>query len=296
MTNQYSKKKIQFLFISFIYLILIDNRYLSQETKYIDPIPLSFINEGSNISGEFFKANKDKPAPTVILVQGFPGRDGDIKGIGSFLKNNNINAFEFNYRGTWKSEGLFSVNNAISDVIKSVEFLKIPDISKKFNIDTTNIALLGYSWGGGIIFLAAKSCSSIQKIISIGTTDLSLVSDKIETDSSYKRINLEMLKKCVDSKIIRGEMTAEESQNWLVTHRSELDLTKTVDALYSKKILFIGGWNDELVLVEKHIIPLYRIFQKRNPLNFKLILFDSDHSFNNVLPELHQSISDWLIK
>ena len=103
-----------------------------------------------------------------------------------------------------------------------------------------------------------------------------------------------MLKKYAEANIIRGDMTAEESQNWLIKHKDELDLTKTANTLNDKKILFIGGLNDEQVLVEKHIIPLYRIFKKKNRSNCKLILFGSDHSFNNVIPELHRTILDWI--
>lgn len=294
MKNLSSLKKIYFLFLLFSFLIFISNEVFSQENEQVDFVPLSFKNDGSNISGIFFKANEEKRAPTAILVHGYPGGDGDIMEIGSFLKNEGVNTYIFNYRGTWKSEGLFSVDNAISDVIKSVEFLKLPEISKKYNIDTADIIIMGNSWGGGIVFLIGKSCPTVKKIISIGTTDLKLISEKIEADTSYKSLNLAMMKRYIDSKVIRHDMTGEETQRWLMEHKYKLDLTKTVDTLYDKKILFIGGWEDNQVLVEKHIIPLYRAFKNKNPLNCKLILFDSDHSFNNVLSELHQSILSWI--
>jgi uncharacterized protein len=287
-------RNLWFLFLASVLFIRTD--CLAQDHKQVDALPLSFTNGGSVISGLFFKAETDKPAPTAILVQGFPGRDGDIKGIGSALRNAGVNALVFNYRGTWRSEGFFTVDNAINDVVRSVEFLKSPGIPAKYNIDTTKITLVGYSWGGGAVVLAAKSCPDVRKIVSIGTTDLNLISEMLESDSTYRRSNLEMLKKCVESKIVRGETTAEDSQRWMIAHRADLDLTRTVDALSGRQILFIGGWNDGQVLVEKHIIPLYRLFQKRNPSTVKLMLFDSDHSFNNVLPELHQAILNWMTR
>jgi uncharacterized protein len=294
MNNLFSKMKTYFLFLIFSFAISFSNTCFSQENNQADYIKLTFMNEGSNISGIFFKANKEQPVPTAILLQGFPGRDGDIKGIGSFLKNEGVNAFVFNYRGTWKSEGFFSVDNAISDVIKAVKFLSGPEISEKYNIDINNIVIIGYSWGGGIMFLTGKSCPSVKKFISLGTTDLKIIADRFEADTNYKHQNLDMMKKLMESKIIRGEMTGEEAQKWMITHKDEIDLSKTVDLLFNKKILFIGGWNDEMVLVEKHIIPLYRSFKEKNPSGCKLILFDSDHSFNNVIPELHKSILDWI--
>ena len=268
---------------------------LSQDKIEVDFSPLSIGTNGSEISGIFFKANSENRVPTAILVQGFPGRDGDIKGIGSYLKKEGVNAYVFNYRGTWKSEGRFSIENAITDVIKTVEYLKLPDISKQYNIDTANIVLIGYSWGGGIIFLSAKSCPSVKKIISLGTTDLKIISDRLESDTTYKRANLNSLRTASESGIIRSDyMNAEEGQRWMMEHRDDLDLTKTVEALSGKKVLFIGGSKDNMVLIEKHIIPLYRLFQNVNPSNSRLIIFDSDHSFNNVLEDLNQSISDWI--
>lgn len=296
MKNSFSLKDIYFVILFILLLFYINNEGFPQDKEQVDFFPLSFKNEGLNISGIFFKAAVEKPAPTAILIQGYPGRDGDIKGIGGFLKNEGINTYVFNYRGTWKSEGVFSTHNAVSDVIKSVEFLKLPDISDKYNIDTTNIVLMGYSWGGGIVLISGKSCPSVKKIISIGTTDLKIISDKIETDTTYKKLHLGLLDKYSDSQVIRSLMNGEETHRWLAEHKKELDLTKTVDALFDKKILFIGGWNDEQVLVEEHIIPLYRSFKKKNLSNIKLVIFDSDHSFNNVLLELHQSILDWLKK
>jgi uncharacterized protein len=266
----------------------------AQDKQDIEYIPLSFNIKGSSLSGQFFKADAMQPVATVIMVQGFPGRDGDFKGIGSFLKKEGINAYVFNFRGSWKSEGNFTIPNAINDAVEAVKFLKEPEIFRKYNIDTAKIILLGYSWGGGSIFLSALSCPSVKKMISIGTTDLKIISDKIESDTAYRRANLKNLKMAAGSQIIRSETSAETAQDWMLSHRNELDLSRTVDRLATKNILFIGGWNDTSVPIELHIIPLYRKFQERNPAGSKLVLFDSDHTFNAMLPELHKCILNWI--
>lgn len=286
-----SVRSIIFCLISLHFLAI---NGTSQDNKDNGYIPLSFSINGSNLSGYFFKADAMQPVATVIMVHGFPGRDGDFKGIGSFLKTAGINAYVFNYRGSWKSEGNFSIPNAINDAVEAVKFLKEPETSRKYNIDTSKIILLGYSWGGGSIFLSAVSCPSVKKMISIETTDLKIISDKIESDSAYRRFNLNNLKKAAGSKIIRSEMSAKTAQDWMLSHRNELDLCRTVDRLASKNILFIGGWNDTYVPVELHMIPLYRKFQERNPVGSKLVLFDCDHTLDTKLPELHNCILNWI--
>ncbi len=286
-----SVRSLIFCLIS-LHLLVINGT--SQDNKDNGYIPLSFSINGSSLSGQFFKADAMQPVATVIMVHGFPGRDGDFKGIGSFLKKEGINAYVFNYRGSWRSEGNFTIPNAINDAVEAVRFLKEPEIYRKYNIDTAKIILLGYSWGGGSIFLSALSCPSVRKIISIETTNLKVLSDRIESDTAYRRENLNNLKNVAKSQIIRAETSALEVQNWMRDHSDELDLCRTVDKLASKKILFIGGWNDTYVPIELHMIPLYRKFQERNPADSQLVLFDCDHTWDTKLPELHNCILNWI--
>jgi uncharacterized protein len=280
-------------FVKFIlFFILITSASFTQDKEQTSYVPLSFEIEGSNISGIFFQAVAAIPAPTVILANGYPGGEGDIFGLGSYLKNEGVNTFVFNYRGTWKSEGLFSITNAVDDVIRSIEFLKHIDISKKYNIDTTNITIIGYSFGGGIVLLSGKSYPPATKIISIAGTNLKITADKIAADTVYRRNHLQALK--AGAKVIRGIMNGEETHEWILAHKKEIDLLNTVDAISDKKILLIGGWDDNLSPIEENLIPLYRFYQRIKGSNCKIKLLETNHSFSNVLPELHQCILNWV--
>ena len=95
-------------------------------------------------------------------------------------------------------------------------------------------------------------------------------------------------------KVIRSNMNGKEIHTWLCEHKRDIDLMNTVDALSGKRILLIGGWDDNLAPVEEHAISLYRAFQKKKNSNCKLKLFESNHSFTNVITELQQSILDWI--
>jgi uncharacterized protein len=274
--------------------ILITSVSIAQDKELTSYVPLSFEIEGSNISGIFFQAIAAKPTPTVILANGYPGREGDIFGLGSYLKNDGVNTYVFNYRGTWKSEGLFSITNAVNDVIKSIEFLKRIDISRKYNIDTTNITIIGYSFGGGIVLLSGKLYPPVTRIVSIAGTNLKITADKIAADTAYRRNHLQALK--AGEKVIRGIMNGEEIHEWILAHKNEIDLLNTVDAISDKKILLIGGWDDNLSPIEENLIPLYRSFQRIKGSNCKIRLLETNHSFSNVLPELQQCILNWVKK
>lgn len=292
MKNICSEKYIYFLILYFLLHLPCFSECFAQDKDQAGCIELSFRNDGSNVSGKLYKAEAAKPAPAVILLQGYPGRDSEYFGIGTFLKNNGINAYVFNYRGSFQSEGFFSIENSVADVIKAVEFLKLPDVSKKYNIDTTNLTILGYSLGSEIAFLGSKSCPSVKKLIALGCSNLKLTADKIEADSAYRRNHMQAIK--LGLKFMHSNMNAEQLHAWLLSHKSELDLANCIDALSGKQILFIGGVNDLMAPVEENTIPLYRLFQEKENSRCSMKLLECGHNFKDVQPELHRIILDWV--
>ncbi len=88
------------------------------------PIPLTFESNGANIHAIFYQASGVEPLPTVILCHGFPGNNTDVLGLGERLMKEGFNALAFNYRGTWGSEGTFTMANSLEDVIAAVHYVK----------------------------------------------------------------------------------------------------------------------------------------------------------------------------
>ncbi len=283
-----SCKQIFFFALTLNFILI--NYCSAQESKF-EPIPLTFKNNGSRISAKFFKASETKFCPTVILVQGYPGNENDVLGIGAYLKEHDINAIMFNYRGSYKSEGLFSIENAVSDVVNAVEFVKNPETVLKYNIDTTNIAVAGYSLGSAIVIMSSDKCPAVSKFIIMAPTNLKLTAQKIESDSLYRKNHLNALK--AGSQFINSKMSPEKTHQWMIEHKSYLDLLNTVDVLSNRKVLMLGGWNDSLAPVEENLFPVYRALQKRSA-ECRLILYESGHTLKNVLPGMYSDISDWL--
>ena len=57
-----------------------------------------------------------------------------------------------------------------------------------------------------------------------------------------------------------------------------------------------GGWQDKVVTVEDHVLPLYRSLQKQGAESTEIYVFDTDHSFENVREALRSKIILWLKK
>jgi len=95
-----------------------------------------------------------------------------------------------------------------------------------------------------------------KQIATIGNVDLSVIGSQIKTDSVFRTSFIQFQKK--------GEYPAGPIK-----------------------------MNTEAP-IEDHILPLFRILNKTNKKNIKIILLDTDHSFSNVSNNLNQTLESWI--
>ncbi|MFC2133694.1 alpha/beta hydrolase family protein [Bacteroidota bacterium] len=285
-----------FLLLLFLIVIYPCSNSCSQQESQSDYIPIIFENEGSKIYGRFYAAAANIPTATVILLHGFPGGEGDLLGLGERLKNKEINALVFNFRGSWKSEGIFLPENSLRDVITSIAFLKSPDISKKYNIDTTRIILIGYSTGSSMALLGSLTYPSVEKIISISTTDFHMMASMIENNEDFRKIHQATLDKIMSDSTVVRSLGGKATHEYLIVHKDEYNLVKHAKELAHKQILLLGGWKDNLTAIEDHTIPFYRALQKNNAQNVKIQIYDTDHYFTGFRELLFQDVLEWIRK
>ena len=260
------------------------------------PIPITFNSEGSKIQGIFYPANINKLSPTVILLHGSPGNDKEPLGLGTKMMQEGINALAFNYRGTWSSEGLYSPKNSLQDVNSVIAFLLSPNTINEFSIDTTNLFIAGYSYGGNIALIGSLNNPSIKKVISIAGADLSEIARLIKNDENFRKYFEESMdERRLNSEMVRsqsGKAMAEE----LLSVMDQLDFVKHAKELAQKDILLIGGWLDKQSILENHILPFYRALQENKAKNIEIEVFNDNHSFKNVREALTNKIIFWIKK
>jgi len=302
--SQYKQNKIKSknsspsILLLFLIVIMLSSisfiSYCNKNNQSTNPIPITFNSEGSKIQGIFYHANINKPAPTVILLHGSPGNDKEPLGLGTKMMQEGINALAFNYRGTWKSEGFSSPKNSIQDVNSAVAFLLSPNTINKFTIDTTNLFIVGYSYGGNIALMGSLNNPSIKKVISIGGADLSEIARLIKNDENFRKyFKSTMEERRRNSEMVRsqsGKAMAEE----LISTMDQFDFVKHANELAKKDILLIGGWLDKQSTLEGHILPLYRALQKSDAKNLEIVMFNDNHSFENVREALANKIISWI--
>jgi len=281
-------KKCNLLIIFSLLFFQID-RVLSQ----VQPIKVDLISNGYKLNAKIYHPTAEKPIPTFILMHGYPGGEGDPLGLGKKLYALGINVFVFNYQGTWSSEGEFSFENSMEDIGSAIGVLKMSENINKYNIDTTNIVVGGWSFGGAMALTAAIYNPEIRRIISIAGADESVFGRKMLTDQNFREMFVKMLK---ETEYPNGPIKVNIDSNlksWL-PNLDKYDQVKHAEELKNRDIFLISGLNDINVGLEEHILPLYRKLRELDSENIEMIVLNTDHSFKKVREELAEKIYYWI--
>jgi len=256
------------------------------------PVSVVFESKSAKIHGLFYKASGVEPLPTIILCHGFPGNDRDVLGLGERLMKEGFNALVFNYRGSWRSEGLFKDANSLEDVISAIRYVKSSFVVKEFNVDPSRIALIGYSYGGGMALLGSLSDASVKRVVDIAGGNLGEAGRMMKQSEEFRRVIEKSIEEGASNSGLR--VNPKEVITELLVDLDKFDLVKHADGLSRKDILIIGGWRDQEADVEHHILPLIRALQRHGAKQVHIEIFDTDHSFTDVRSQLADRIVSWL--
>jgi len=259
------------------------------------PIPVVFESKGAKIHAIFYQASGLKPLPTVILCHGFTGNNTDVLGLGEILMQEGFNALAFNYRGTWGSEGMFTIANSLEDVVSAIHYVKSSSTIRDFNVDPSSITVLGWSYGGGMALLGSLNEPTIKRVVYIAGGNLSEVARMMKQSYEFKQAILKMVDQGIfDSGF--SSLSAEELFADVFADMDKYDLVKHAEAISNKDVLIIGGWRDQENTIEHHILPLVRALQRHEAKQVQIEILDADHSFTDVRSQLADRILFWLRK
>ena len=295
MADRPSKSHLRLLFALITLLFYLDAQGQTKHgtSQGSEPIQITFESRDAVIRGLFYQASGRGPFPTVILCPGFPGNSTDVLGLGAIMRSEAINALVFNYHGTWGSEGNLTIPNSLEDVLSAIRYVKSSLAVRTFNIDTSDVTIIGYSFGGGLALLGSLSDTTIKRVIDIAGGDLSEVARLMQNSEGYRRSIEDLLEQGISSSGFRS-LNSKEMFTDVFMDMDKYDLVKHADVLSDKDILLIGGWYDQANTIEHHILPLFRALQQRGAKQLQIEVFPTDHSFKNVRDELAQRILSWL--
>lgn len=295
MKEEYKMKLLSGLFK--IILLFLMSPVVAQN-QATTPSDITIDRSGILLRGKFYVSEGKGIFPTVILLQGFPGNESDVLGIGEKLSLSGFNALTFNYSGTFKSEGKSSLGNSEMDILAVYKFLHIAENITKFKIDTTNIILGGWSYGGGMAMTYSIKHPEITSVFTIAGVDWGEYYEEYIRNPEFKKTtDANMVKLVKLTEQIRfdiGAMPDEITRDGIIRIDSAYFLRKSSRMLATKDILIIGAWDDPMATIDQLILPLYRALKKDNAQNVSITAFQDNHSFRNSRPELAQTIVKWI--
>jgi predicted esterase len=283
-------------FLMFLMIFASFSSFAKSQTA--TPIDITIDRSGVILKGNFHVAEGTGFLPTVLLLQGFPGNETDVLGVGKILSESGINTMTFNYSGTFKSEGRTSLENSLLDIKAALDFLHNSENINKFKIDTTSIILGGYSYGGGMALTYSIKHLEIKTVFSIAGVDWGEYYLEYIRNPEFKKITDGSMAKMANMteqiRFEKGAMPDEITQGGIIHLDSAYFLQKSSQTLAPKDILIICGWDDPMATIDKYILPLYRALKKEKAQDVQINAFQDGHNFSKSRAELAMVIIKWI--
>jgi alpha/beta superfamily hydrolase len=234
----------------------------------------------------------------VLLLAGFPGNEKDVLGVGERLVRAGIGVLTFNYRGTYGSEGDYSLPRAQEDIAAAHAFLLREEVPDSFRAGAADLVVGGYSFGGGMGLTYVANHPAIRRAFSIAGTDHAAFMRIYERDPEFRSMVNEIFESLAHpAGPVRFAATQSRPDKTAAGQKIDAgpyDLQRLAPALADRRLLFLWGWDDVNNRIEEHLIPVYRALADVGASNVRIETFATDHSFGNVQEELAAAIIDWI--
>lgn len=279
----------------FLFLILPLNIIYSQEGNFEK---VKIDGENLTLNGILFPAEGIGSSPTLLLLQGFPGGESDVFGIGTKFQKAGINVLIFNYSGTYGSDGDYSMEYTTRDIQLACNFLKESNNVVRFKIDTSMIYLGGYSYGGGMALTYAANHPEIRKVFSIAGTDHGEFFREYFSNEQFAKMIDDMFEQLIAPegpvRFEVGKMPKDITSEDVSKIDSTIDLRKCTPLIADRDILLIAGIDDQYVTMENHMLPLYRALQNEGAENVEFVIVQDNHSFSKSREKVSDIILNWM--
>jgi len=292
-------KKTNLLFWAIVFclsFILYANKKSNAQETSNPPVKISFTHDNHLLQGWFYEAEGQGPFPTLILLHGSLGRDGDIFDLGRSLSEEGYNVLTYSYPGSWRSEGSKTDLAALESVASAIAFTRLESSVQRFAIDTTDIILAGHSYGGGMALLAAALDPGIHKVIGIASADLYETANELEENRGFQKNFQQMVDRILMNPSMARGTSGKEYVDKMLSDRERYNTVKYAKALAEKDLLLLTGWLDHTKPIEKYALPLYRALQAQGAQNVTILAFNTNHEFYSAQNEMTKAIIDWLKK
>ena len=236
------------------------------------PEGIIFQSAGCNLLGALYLGKGGGPRPTVVLLHGIPGIEQNAD-IAYALRDAGWNALIFHYRGSWGSEGDYTLPGILDDVRAAVDTL----VSGAYAVDEHRIALVGHSLGGWASIVCAARDLRVKAAVTIGGI------------SNMRTWYLSHEMATEYSRFLRGT-SAPELQSQIRALGTTFNPVDLIGTMRSLPILIVHGNPDDLVVTEQ----ARELYQASNDTAELVVIAGADHTFSRHRRQLVDTVVGWL--
>jgi len=238
------------------------------------PEGIIFQSAGQNLLGALYLGAGKGARPTAVVLHGIPGIEKNTD-IASALRDAGWNALVFHYRGSWGSEGDYTLPGIPDDVRAAIDEL----VSGKYVVDGERLALVGHSLGGWAAIVCAARDPRVKAAVTIGGI------------STMRTWYLSHEQATEYSRFLRGTSATElQSQiRALGTTRNPVDV---IGDIKSMPILIVHGNPDDAVSIDQ-ATALHRASNGSAEL---VIIDGADHMFSRHRRQMVDTVVTWLTR
>lgn len=261
--------------------VIIDKKYMPSMRA------VHFKSGGCKLLGSIYLTGSKDKVPTVVLTHGFPGNEHN-QDLAHAVRRAGYNVFIFHYRGSWGSEGEFSFNNAIEDIVNAYDFIKADDTCERYNLDKNKIVFIGHSMGGFAIFLNSARLLGVNNLGFLAGFNFGVLPDIAKLPFAKEKILEHLSNGAAMVKGTNAELLFEEIKE----NKKKFNLLNYVEDLNQKNLLIVGAKYDSTSMISLHHKPLVKALKRHKSL--KEIIVNSGHVFSTKRIELAHIIVEWL--
>jgi len=258
-----------------------------QDLKWDENSPAGFVeltipSGGSLMQGFLYRANGKQKHPTLLLLHGYPGNERNLD-LAQVVRARGWNVIYFNYRGSWGSQGKFSFENTVEDVVNVVDYCE--KNQEKLQIDPANIVLFGHSMGGWVLLKALQRLPTVRKGFALSTWN-------IYSDFKDVKSQDQLLKIVKDPKASPGYFVLNSPPEAIfapvVERPAYFDPKNDAKALADKQIVMLDEHPDNKALADA--------LRGSNKAYFDYQVWKTDHSFTNKRVSLINMVLSFLAR
>jgi uncharacterized protein len=254
-------------------------------------LAIEIPSHGSVMNGVVYRPSGTGPFPLVILMHGLPGNEQNMD-LAQVLRRAGWAVMTFHYRGSWGSEGQFSIDNVIEDARVAVAYSAMPASARSWNIDPARIVVIGHSMGGLAAARSAGSGPARLATILIAPWDPSTLAKLLRPMSlSARNATAQDRWGNLTSSRLRG-LSSPQIAAQVVDHGERWRLADAAGSLAGRSLLIVTATRD---LPSSQAGELKAALQL-NGAKFSTAEIASDHVFDDRRIELETAVLDWLSK